>query len=357
MKLNCTLQNLIHNYFWGTKFNSEYIDGPYTLSLQYSKKYNKTIYIFGETHGFQRQCKEVYPNSSSVTIVEYLNELFNNTDVFIDFYLETVPSSGYKLKTKHMFSFSEGSASILNRIRWEYEKCLDPKQWNDCQLNTIRAHFVDLREDTKIKPKPQNIMEKMTVDIGVLESKKLTKTIIKRFFKKYKTLIKKIRSLKSRTEITDFYIKFLKSIPMLTKEIKRSDLDEDTVYKLAKKVYYKRYSKDTLKEINYSIPDDDSFKEWDYALWYIDRVVQKMQVGLVDVYTLVRTFKTFRKTKRHQPQEISNIIYYFGNAHATNLRLYLKLLGFNRLNTIKSGSGKKTQRCLKMRDFPQPFFE
>ena len=42
------------------KATAKYINGPFTLSKHHSDKYNKTIYIFGEVHGNDFQCREVF---------------------------------------------------------------------------------------------------------------------------------------------------------------------------------------------------------------------------------------------------------------------------------------------------------
>ena len=84
-----------------------------------------------------------------------------------------------------------------------------------------------------------------------------------------------------------------------------------------------------------------------------------------DYYLLCRIFKqfdlempaifsSFRETD--EPSEPHNIIIYAGQAHARRVRKFLKNeLDFKMID--KKGNDIKTKaNCIKMEDFPQPFF-
>ena len=293
---------------------AKYINGPYTLSKHHSDKYNKTIYIFGEYHGNDFQCSEVFKKGQvSVDITDYLHTLFSNTDVFIDFYLEDPLPEDYKLKPKHTFSFGK-EVSIMNYLRHEFRDCTNPKKRSNCPYyKNMRAHVVDIREHLKINPNPISLVEKFTVDFRILIKNK-TASNIDRMYVKYNTLINDLKNIKSIDDLSNMFVKFLKSIPILRKEIKRSDLDTETVYNMARTLYYHKHSKKTLLYIqDYINPDDDRRDSSDNFI-ILDRpsFCIDFNVFSVDIYTLVRTFKTFRKTEFDIPAKPSNIIYYFG---------------------------------------------
>ena len=337
---------------------AKYINGPFTLSKHHSDKYNKTIYIFGEAHGNNLQCSEVFKDSqSSVDITDYLHTLFSNTDVFIDFYLEDPLPEDYKLNPKHTFSFGK-TISIMTYLRQGFINCLDPKKRRNCPYSkNMRAHFVDIREETKINPNPTFIIDKFIVDFMKL-IKDETARNINRMYDKYNTLINDLKNIKSRDELSDMFVTFLKSIPILKKEIKRSELKKKKVYKMARTLYYNKHSKTHLNAIQkYINPEDDRRESNILSLLWIHNIFFIFKSLAVDTYTLVRTFKTFRKTEFDIPDKPSNIIYYLGDAHSENLREYLSMLGFDTLASsetqMKNGN---YVRCLEMGQFKQPFF-
>ena len=337
------------------KATAKYINGPFTLSKHHSNTYNKTIYIFGEVHGGDLLCNEIVSKEEvqySVNITDYLHTLFSNTNVFIDFYLETPLPKDYKLKPKHAFSFSkDNKPAVLTYLRRKFINCTDPKKRNMCVYSKhMRAHIVDIRESTKSNPTPTRVIEKFRIDYKELREDK-TQSNIEKMYNKYRKLINYITNIKSRYELSSILVKFLKAMPILRKEINRSELDKKIVYNMAKAVYYKNYSERGINNIQ--LFSDTKHNK----LFVTESIISLFDVFSVDIYTIVRTFKTFRKTKLDIPDKPSNIIYYFGNTHSENLRAYLSILDFDTLASIKSPLKQDEMiRCLKMGDFPQPFF-
>ena len=246
----------------------------------------------------------------------------------------------------------------MNYLRHEFVNCLDPKKRRNCPYSkNLRAHFVDIREENKINPNTTVIIDKFIVDFRKLIKDK-TASNINRMYDKYNTLINDLKNIKSRDELSDMFVTFLKSILILKKEIKRSELKKKKVYKMARTLYYNKHSKTHLNAIQkYINPEDDRRESNILSLLWIHNIFFIFKSLAVDAYTLVRTFKTFRKTEFDIPDKPSNIIYYFGNAHSENLREYLSMLGFDTIASIKTSNKKGGRsRCLEMGKFPQPFF-
>ena len=272
----------------------------------------------------------------------------------------------YKLKPKHTFRFGK-ELFIIDYLRKEFDKCTNPKKRRNCAYSkNLRAHVVDIREDVKINPNPTRLIEKFIMDFMKLR-KDGTPSNIEQMYVKHNKIINAVKNIKSRYELSNMFVKFLKSIPILRKEIKRSDLDTETVYNMARTLYYHKHSKETLLYIqDYINPDDDRRENDISSLFWTYQVFHRFNVFSVDVYTLVRTFKTFRKTEFDIPAKPSNIIYYFGDAHSENLREYLSMLGFDTIASIKTSNKLKYKnsesdlvgysRCLEMGKCPQPFF-
>ena len=79
------LAELISNHKNGEqKPMPEFIGGPFSLTCHWSEEYKKMIYIFGEYHTNKADCSE-FPN---MLVENFIYELIDKTDVFIDIFLE-----------------------------------------------------------------------------------------------------------------------------------------------------------------------------------------------------------------------------------------------------------------------------
>ena len=95
---NKVLQKLVENHAKNNKPITDFIIGPKNLTVHFSKEYNKLIYTFGEYHVEDLNCNTFNNPLSSKTIEDYLFDLYQNTDVFIDFFFE-FPLFGRKQNT------------------------------------------------------------------------------------------------------------------------------------------------------------------------------------------------------------------------------------------------------------------
>lgn len=330
-KGNLALMNIIYNTFYGVLPSPKFISGPMSITYQTSSIYNKKIYIFGEYHGKKNQCNEIREAKYNfLDISEYFKKIFLNTDKFIDFYLED-----------ELFRTIEPNRDqdFLNMIRYDLDTCLNYRKRSKCVYKTVRTHFVDSRLIQKgSKLVPSNKIESFITDIKKPESN----------IKKHVYIIKQISRLNTYDEITDYILKLSLTIPMIKKEIQRSDLSQDVIIETFRPIIINRY-----KEL-FKIEDWNSIK---WSIWSEIKkyysILVSIESPLVDIYTVARMFKTFKKTE-YLPSKPMYIIYYAGDNHCTMVRNFLTSLSFCNRKSRYMDLNNWT-RCLNVGDIEMNF--
>ena len=112
-----------------------FIGGPFTLTLQWSEKYKKLVYIFGENHNTTTDCPHI-SDQQIMLIEDYLEQLFATTDVYIDFFNEI-----------DVFQFPEFMDILKDKrivkIYERFKSCKDKSsQTADGKCALIRSHFL-----------------------------------------------------------------------------------------------------------------------------------------------------------------------------------------------------------------------
>ena len=341
---------------------TDLLSGPRSISKHHITKYNKTIYIFGERHGYDDPCAVNNLHTIQYDIVFYLEELFDSSDKFIDFFLEDT-----------LFALSDNLEykGFLRRLRKKFNNCLNPsyRQNGLCKWNTIRTHFVDVRsvgvyKNTPWYRKSQNIAsimgtnpidslihdiwKKDTINFGKLD--------------KHRKIINKLSDIKKIDDLVELIIQLSLDIPIVNKELNRSFLDKTEVLDIWRSVIGMCW-----RNIN-SFP---SFNKINWKSWKSisnnSNILISISSHFVDIYTIARTFKDFNTD--NQPKTPYNCIYYFGDAHAMNLRYFLDILESNGnkdlskwdllLSTktdVYTSNRYNNERCLDMRNVKQPLF-
>ena len=137
------LMRLINNYFRSKQVETspavDFIGGPSTLTLHWSDKYKKIIYIFGELHG-----KDVCTYDNMMLVQDYLKNIFRHSSAFIDFFLEIEMFT--KGKYDHRI-FSTPGLSRLSNLRRQNIKCIESGQRQENrECDNRRVHFDDIRD-------------------------------------------------------------------------------------------------------------------------------------------------------------------------------------------------------------------
>jgi hypothetical protein len=304
-KGNIPLLNIIYNYFNGVLPSPKYISGPMSLTYQTSSKYDMKIYIFGENHGTTNTCTDLDLDKleNSMNISHYLQKVFLNSDKFIDFYLEDELFRTIQPNPKQDF---------MNLLRYDFDNCLNPYKRSKCSFKTVRTHFVDTRRVQKgyglIGTNP---VEKFIYDLSFRKGKRYG----------HKMLVKKLLKFNSYQEIVNFILELAINIPIIKKELEKCILDKELIISFFRDIMLEWYP--TIFTINkwksIFIKDNDD-KEMMDALIFV-------QAPIVDIYTISRMFKTFKKTENF-PDKPRYIIYYAGNTHSMIVRKFLEKLKF-----------------------------
>jgi hypothetical protein len=358
-----------------------FIGGPKTLTMQWSKEYKKLIYIFGENHSENTDCDKFRLGGefNEMLIEDYLDQLFKNSDVFIDFYLETGRQHKYIYGMQRMAVISERFKDCLYDPHSNYQKCM-----------LSRMHYFDIRSSASdLTPNRMSDASSMLkLFLRVLKNK--DKYDVNRFLVKYryntkiKPIIKEFSEIKTDKDYYEFWDKQINEHTFLNKKVIKSFMHEKiksfikqeiidlhiNITDLVKKVEESIAIVDKYKDETNDLYDLDSINESDYNvllinLKYTGDELTRINSCIADYYLLCRIFKqfdlempvifsSFRETD--EPSEPHNIIIYAGEAHARRVRKFLKNeLDFKMID--KKGYDIKTKaNCIKMEDFPQPFF-
>jgi len=390
---------------------ADFIGGPSTLTMHWSKQYKKLIYIFGEKHTEKTDCRNFYSKKDQdkeMLIEDYLEQLFKNTDAFIDFYLETERTyqdiygdtrmavmakrfkdcfhnpntkeneNTCKLSRMHYFDVRRESSDIkINSMTYAslsmkriYMKFVGMHQ-TQITLRDILTIFSDLLEhydyDTKIKPVLEEFSkinfydEEEDDDIKYKEYDEFwDKQIKEEIF-----VLKKVDRSTIHNIIKSFIKKELRNPHFHSKKDFRNHykdstkVDIKTLVKTVKDFLAKlnKFSTGTTNKYNFeSIRKDDItiLLNLEFSVW----LMMCNALVTTDYYLLGRIFKVFDFTKKRrltdEPKKPHNIIIYAGDVHSATIRKFLKELEFRDISHVNPES--YVSNCINMHGFPQPFF-
>lgn len=329
------LVQLVHNYFNPSRMPVvRYISGPQTLTCHTNGQ--KTIYIFGETHGYTESCKSL---PGAVEIKDYLWDLVSTTGAFVDLFLE-----------KSWIASSRLHISFIGDIAVKFNRCFDPKQRHDQGCRLHRSHYGDIRQlkDTNI---PDTIFRHL-VDREGIPAREHTDMIMK-FLEPFAD--------PDDSKIIDLVFSYIYNDKLLNKELRKTDM-RDKILNLAR--YSIRRELDFGIHIRLRIHDlQDIVRENGNVLLDIETNPDIRSIGrslsfltdsFMDAYLLSRVFRKFDTSKSmwDQPKEAHNIVIYAGDWHSQNYREFLEQNGYTQI----AAATQADTRCLDMSGFPQPFF-
>lgn len=344
-KGNKTLIKLIYNNFFNTKPMYKTISGPMSFYHLYSPKYQKIIYMFGEYHGRDNSCE-----LDRYDITQYLSELFETTNVFIDFFIE-VPIISNK---KHYYNKDTLLIrdSYINDLFLEFIDCIEPenRQQNKCSLS--RVHYIDIR-NINYKENPSFNTNIFGFFIYNTQSFDELPDVIIEMLEFFQT--------NSTNNVVDYILSQYTKNTFLTKEIKKSYMNNEISIFFYRKI--KKYIKDNLPQIkqaiNYlsQIQIKSNLKSALSILDYLKQEFTHINHYLIDWYTLSRIYKKVnnKDNQQYEPSEPKNIIIYAGNNHIQN---YLEFFQSQDYILVESQiqKNKNKIRCLDMQNIKQPLF-
>jgi len=365
-----TLMRLIYNYNNTTTPNISYITGPSAISQFHSKKYDKMVYIFYEQHGLQEGC-DSYDLSPNMEIQDYLFELFQNTNVFIDFYYEMDLYDDIKTFSKVYDPYKY--ITYIDKLRGLISRCSIPATRDVPECKLIRAHLSDIRHTTNTHPTIRKFLYHLP------QNHKTSRELFDSIINDIETipgLLDLIRYYASSVHnVVDAYINIL--------EQASSKIEKSYIHSQIKEFIINNIIPEALnvhkasKKIIMMRDSGISGTEYDNAAYNFKGRMIRLDARRMDVYLLSRVFRKFNISNNKannidQPLEAHNIIIYAGGAHSNLYAKFLEFLEFDKLYEYLGGYSSKgfsdaiaskqselevlNTRCVPMGGVKQPLF-
>lgn len=347
-----TLTKLIYNHFNNTKPVNEYIGGPFRVNHMYSKEYNMNIYLFGEYHSKNIDC----PNDQYSLIENYLEQIVENTDVFLDMYFEFPGFSGNKYEKEYIKNDQR-----LIKLFDKFYNCIQTisRKSEKCQLS--RIHYVDIRKILSLENKECDLCWFTNIYALLLKEER------KKYMldKNNKNRIQRILANLSSPSILTFIEEELTEYEYIKKELSKSYLGKNIL------LYMKEKIRDVAKEhiefiseisqyMNYYLFKENKYVDKDFKDLFFS--LTPIIAVMVDTYTLARMFKNFNVENIYeQPSRPHNIIYYAGYGHTEIIVEFLFSIGFKNIESINNIFNPKLddlkyKNCIDLKKIKQPFF-
>jgi hypothetical protein len=360
------------------KPNAEFIGGPKTLSIHWHPGFKKMIYIFGEWHANRVDCDKFEKDSNTILIEDYLYDLMQKTDVFLDIYIEIV---SYKNGEYEGRQYVPGRTDELFK---KFRTCLQYNTRSDISCQLARVHYFDIRgndvKETNLEENKIGILwfkEKLAYIILNKEGVKDAIFDLKLMLKTYPKILILLKELVNDDikKVCKFMKKQLEENPYIKKELSKINNPQikPFILNFYGKLIYKEVlriipiiKKDILNILNYEKELDDVLLK---SIETIEIFLGTTTTYYADVYLIARVFKDFDMEKKKdksyfdQPNRAHNIIIYSGNTQAINNRDFLSSMGFHDIEhtgdlreDILNKIPKTPKYCLDMKKIKQPFF-
>ena len=335
---NTALATLIKNFFLNRYQASKgiirnptprYIDGPMSLSYHNSDRYSKRIYIFGELHGYKKDCLALN-KKPSVNITNFLKQVFETTGRFIDLYLE-YPA----YESREMFRGGVQIHGYMSDMMDEFSNCIDPKKREyECKWRTARVHFSDIRFLQYVYGPVHKI------DILGIKPELFYEPLTKNAEKIINFLTESI--FKPEIFFKEFW-KQLTGNPLIEKEFSRTFIEVRLIEDILKEFLPARLAPFAQEIKGIQLKVGTSLKKEQKRILSI--LTTNLQASFLDVYQLARMFKIFKESKE-RPSGQYNLISYSGDGHSDFFRFALVKLGFTTKFYLAE---ERKKRCLDMK--------
>jgi hypothetical protein len=373
-KERVVLRKLISNYYNKTVPIVDYIGGPFSLTCQWSAKYKKLIYIFGETHSSRTDCKKLQDKikGTELNFENYLKQFIPNSSSFLDIFIELHSRVRGTFQYKQPIQEYRVSAIRLYKIAAEFENCLNNLNSDTDYCKLCRFHNIDVRSIERVKgPDPiSNFIIEYYVKLQIYRDKIAIQNSTEKKF--------------TEQDFVDELIKFIieNAITMNNFLIPKENKDFDKVWTdmLEENLYVVTELKNTNQEIAKLIKEFvkkellEEAREYNAEIiklttkilsnisgglrtyvddLYLIKHIEELALCVLmpnsrvpDAYTLARIFKKFNlnpekvEKKRHtdEPEEAHNIIIYAGDNHCEIYRKFFsEVLKFTPIARLGGG--------------------
>lgn len=375
------LMDLIYNHMHQyRKPIRNFIGGPRTITLHWSEKYKKMIYIFGESYSAyaETDCWKFpsYPGQFTTPIETYLSQLILNTDVFIDVFFEFPVYRGKEYNSTFQ-PFQKYDR--MNKLFLHFKECVQYSTRSAKECSLARIHYFDARyvDYLGIVHGLTTLSEYRNIVMNIINNYKKSEWSDK--FKEDSYLSSNIKILEELAEPDDEkFISFLMSqiyqnrsiIKNLNKITEDSSMKEIILEFIKKE--FKEQSKDIRSELQKQIriilnAKYHTSQEFADSLLESMNLISTLIALIADAYTLSRIFKDFNMAEKaykganDQPDRAHNIIIYAGEEHSKIYRKFLESVGFEEFGRSGKSENDYTHEpnyCIDMQigNIKQPLF-
>lgn len=338
---NTTLMKLIANKYDTNSQEARkiprYLGGPNVFVKMHSDEYNKTIVFLGEYHYGDIKCYNTgdYNENINKTVLvhDWLKQYLQNTDVFIDLYIEQDRFADY--------SNIPDNVLLIKKLGNMFKECLNTKNrdtFSHCKLS--RVHYMENRYTNTTFSNlvfPLKLFTILSVENPTAEQIINHRNI--KFFIRYirKWIYEQNPALKT------FLYK-----EILNNEFVKKAVDKSYMKPLLIKYLYTLID-NTIDNLNPSLITLVSLlrSEPQGSTYIINQFIDIIVIlysPMLDMHILSRIFKVFQVPDGvYHPKEPHNIIVYSGFGHIENTSGFLKQLGFD---TIQTERFDQQDRCL-----------
>lgn len=321
------------------------LSGPQSCTMHRDIYCKKTIYVFGEEHGYT----DVSSDPHAQTITQYLEHLFCATNVYIDFFLEAPVTNVDKAHLNTLFSIYNKHRNPDNR---DIMCSLIESQLNVMNyLPMVRNHYIDPRINNNTRITVFGPIIKLILHKNL---KSLELCVLKTLYTQICILYTSM-GYNTQEDYVEYIINFITNeANYVSKQLNRSFMKSqicDFTENIVRKLYNKYYSVINLN-LDMNSQDHSLFEKGVYDIFTL---VFIMDALMLDIVCLSRMFKRFTNYPCTQSEllEPNNMIVYVGEAHARNIRLFLIKNGFKIIEYAQSSIYK---RSIDMKSISQPFF-
>lgn len=339
------------------------IRGPISLVEYRSLTFNKHVYVFGEVHGGEPRC---VTKDATINVEDFIADTINiSSPHVVDVYLE-------KSRDFSLEDFRE--EQYLDRIYKKLYPCLrgrhsqgDQKQ--NCPYPNLRFHAVDIR-DTENSTSSIVFLTEIYDAISHLLKARDKESIIDGVQTIARSISMLFGDLKEDKKVD--YEPFLED-EQLRKQLQAVDKGVLSTLMLHLNTHTNLTNAEMrdLKEMCEIIvrrgADDLTLKGFLPAIADIHQEILGFLSLFVDIYTMARIFRSFRKVPGQYSGDPQRIIIYLGDFHAISCREILRVLGFTLVSQTyaqiqdypketPSVNGVSAQSCVDISSFAQPFF-
>lgn len=356
---NKVLINLVYNHYNVKKPFPAFIGGPQTLTMHWSNKWKKVIYIFGEHHSNDIDCEKRLNTKKWLPIEDFLEDLILKTDVYLDIYFEFPAIQ--KSERRYYDHFKPFPADYRMDILFKrFKKYVQPGTKNDEDL--VRVHYFDSRvedhEGTRVGVSDINWFEIKTLDFTEWNLVYKLKEIVKNNAR-FQSVLKSL-ALKDDELFINFWMKQYKENKYNASALLNCPLQAEILKFIEDELRLELKKDDFVKVRNMLIKYiphilSDTLEDGDIVTMF-EFIIKSITVPkgfIADVYTLASIFKDFENVTK-QPRQKNSVIIYGGNAHCEIYRKFLTYMSFEELIIASSGDEKAT--CVDMKKLDKPFF-